>query len=570
MGWRRHWPLWATLGLFLLAIAWCVGETLRRCDGHFVYALDDAYIAMAIAKQMALHQVWGPTQYEYAAASSSLFWPLATALSYRLVGVNIFAPLVMSLLASTGLLVLVYRILWRRGVSAVLTFAVLMLIAFCTPLTSMVFTGLEHPLHALVSVAFLYATACMLAGGAEGRGHTGWAAWCGYLVLAAVLGMTRFESMFMLAPAVLLFLVRGRFLGAILVGAAGWGPIGINGLISWSHGAYFLPNSVVLKGNAPFLSSWQSILRTIGGDSYTRLLLEPTLPIFILAGLALAMDQYRRHGRFWTVPTVMIWGLIPAILMHAQVAKLGMFLRYESYLVAAGLATVAIAGAEWMNGIRWRLRWQDWPLWTAVLLLLALVLPPFVRRSVGVVFVPQAARNNYHQQVQMARFLDRYYPGVSLAANDIGCITFFPDIRLLDLAGLGSLDVAQARMQKRFNTEVIGELARKHGCKLAIAYEHWFVDLGGMPRDWQVVAQWRLFGNVICGGEVVTFYAVDPAERDRLAARLKEFEPELPKGVEVGYPRVEYDPSFQMYGGKNPVPLMDQVRKTEDFRSTSH
>lgn len=70
-------------------------------------------------------------------------------------------------------------------------------------------------------------------------------------------------------------------------------------------------------------------------------------------------------------------------------------------------------------------------------------------------------------------------------------------------------------------------------------YDLWFRDYGGIPPAWRKAAEWKIENNIICGSDVVSFYAVKPEEYDRLAASLRAFEPDLPAGVTVGYPSLK-------------------------------
>jgi hypothetical protein len=57
-----------------------------------------------------------------------------------------------------------------------------------------------------------------------------------------------------------------------------------------------------------------------------------------------------------------------------------------------------------------------------------------------------AGKNIYDQQIQMSRFLHTYYNESKVMANDIGAITYYTKIDLLDVAGLGSTSVVQNKL----------------------------------------------------------------------------------------------------------------------------
>ena len=101
----------------------------------------------------------------------------------------------------------------------------------------------------------------------------------------------------------------------------------------------------------------------------------------------------------------------------------------------------------------------------------------------------------------------------------------------LDLWGLSSREAARARRNRQFHPGFIHTLTKNNQVKIAILYEHWFADFGGLPPEWTKVAQWQITNNVVCVGDTVTFYAVDPREKDKLISRLEKFAPRLPPDV---------------------------------------
>jgi hypothetical protein len=65
-----------TAAVMVLILSLCVAMT-RFTNGTFVYPLDDTYIGMAIARNLAMHGVLGITSREFSSSGSSpLFWAL--------------------------------------------------------------------------------------------------------------------------------------------------------------------------------------------------------------------------------------------------------------------------------------------------------------------------------------------------------------------------------------------------------------------------------------------------------------------------------------------------------------
>jgi hypothetical protein len=132
----------------------------------------------------------------------------------------------------------------------------------------------------------------------------------------------------------------------------------------------------------------------------------------------------------------------------------------------------------------------------------------------------------------MARFLNRFYSGESVAANDVGAINYYADLHCLDLWGLGSIDVARARLDRTYDTDRIRQLARQNRTGIAIVYEAWISEFGGVPAEWQLVGRWKVDCVYCGGGNTVSLFAVDPGAAAELKTRLRLFSPDMPQQIE--------------------------------------
>ncbi len=154
-----------------------------------------------------------------------------------------------------------------------------------------------------------------------------------------------------------------------------------------------------------------------------------------------------------------------------------------------------------------------------------------IRGIISLIDIPQASKNTYEQQYQMGLFLKTFYSTEKIAANDIGAIHFLAEIQCLDLWGLSSMEVARAKKQNSYDVEFIDLITKSHQTKIAILYDRWFDAYGGLPSKWIKVGEWTIQNNVVCGGETVSFYAVDTSEKDLLTQHLRGFSHSLPKDV---------------------------------------
>jgi hypothetical protein len=280
-------------------------------------------------------------------------------------------------------------------------------------------------------------------------------------------------------------------------------------------------------------------LWALGGRGLEVLAHTPAL--LILAGLgALIVARELTEGRCWSYVSCFALTFVATLLLHAQFAEVGWFYRYEAYLVALGITAGFVAlPVERTRVPRVESLRTTWPAAAVLVAALIALLAPFVSRGAqALVRIPDAARDIDHQQLQIALFLRDYYRGDTVAANDIGLISYMGEVRCLDLWGLASQEVAGARLSRRYDTDVMRRLAAEQGARLAVVYEEWFSPFGGLPPEWTKVGTWTLDRSTVVGGLTVSFFAVDPSEAGRLTARLREFAARLPAGVVASETRI--------------------------------
>jgi hypothetical protein len=505
---RRRGPVTIALSILLVAVGVLVAWSWRHCAGHLVYALDDAYIHMAMARNLAEHGVFGVTRYGFTSSSSSPLWTLLLAGLFKLLGPRDWLPLALNVLFAAVLLAVADHVLRTHGVRPRSRLLALVAIVVLTPVPPLVLVGQEHLLHATLTLAFAGLVTLAPPGAA-------------LLLVAPVLTATRYEGLFLVFIACLVLAARRRFAFALALGAVSLLPPALYGLVSLAHGWYALPNPVILKGAlGEGISGWRRIALVPFLGGWGELARSPhVLALVTLAAVTLLARWRSPSSREGTLLIV----FIGTALLHLQYARTGWFYRYEAYLVALGIVVAAIA----LDGLGDRVR----PRWLPAALASAVALVCAVRGVRAHVETAGAAGNIYEQQIQMGRFLARYYPGESVAANDIGAIDWLADLRVLDLWGLASREVAEAKLTGRYTTSGIAELARSRGVGVAVIYERWLDAAGGVPQEWVRAGRWRVASNVVLGDRTVAFYAVDPAEAGPLADHLRAFAPELPPGV---------------------------------------
>jgi hypothetical protein len=518
---KTHWPLLLAVSLFWLALAILTYQSTRKTGGRIVYAIDDAYIHMSIAKNFSQHGVWGVTRYEFSSSSSSPLWTLLLSAVYYVTGPSDLTPFILNVLFGTLLICAVYLVLRGRGLSPPLLFITLAAIIFTAPLPALVFSGMEHILQAIFAVAFVFFAARMLSTH-EGKAYDR------LLLLAPLLTATRYEGAFPVAIVCALLLKRRALVRALMLGASGALPVVAFGAYSVFKGWHFLPNSILLKGHFPDLSSFEQTINFLGLSALARIEAYPHVLWPMIFSLLLCVYAYKKGLREEKSLALIFVG---SCLLHMEFADGGWFYRYEAYLVVLGLMITAIFFHRLFPDAL-KLKRELIVPYLAAVLVSVLISYPFVDRSVNSFkAVPKATRNIFEQQYQMGLFLKMFYRDRAIAANDIGATTYYTDVRLLDLYGLGTLEVFDKKRANAFTTQTIYESAKQRGVAIAIVYDQWYTDFGGIPPQWVKVGKWTIPENIICASDTVSIYAVDPLEAIPLEQNLKAFSTLLPAEV---------------------------------------
>ena len=497
--------------MLAVAVVLLLRAALAHTGGTLVYALDDAYIHMAVARSLAEHGVWGVTRYGFTACTSSLAWPLLLAAADVVFGVRDGAPLVLNLLAATAALLLADRLLSDIAVAA--RVAALVAVVLLTPLPTLVMAGMEHTLH----VAAVFWLLDRFRGAEEGPPARAAAVTLG--VAAALATATRYESVFLLAPAVLLLAIDGRRSAAMAAAIGGLLPPASFAAVAVGHGWPPLPTSLLLKRATFEGSGLAGLVDRLGGHALRTLTEAPHLLVLLSAVLVMsAALPASRVVRRWDAI------FVAGTLLHLQLAAVGWLFRYEAYLVAVGVVLVArhlADAAAVLRGSAARL--------TLVLAALVAAAPLLVRGAQALAQTPAAVKNIYEQQYQMGLFLRGLPPGSAVMANDIGAICYLADVRMVDLFGLATRETAEARRAGRVDQALLSRLAADARPAAIVIYRSWFAD--AVPREWVEVGTWKVPDKVVVADRTVSFYATDAAAASRLGQALAAFQPRLPTSV---------------------------------------
>jgi hypothetical protein len=512
---KKYLPLIITLLVFWSVILYLLILSSGYTGGHLLYTFDDPYIHMAIAKNFITSGTWGITPYEFTCCSSSPLWTSLISFSFLIFGIREIIPLILNVVFASLAAAAAFMFIRRFTQNTFFLTLTLLSLIFFGPFVSVVFTGLEHSMYTMFLVlASLYVFRVQEE--PENKKNI-------YIlyILILLLSLSRYEGMFFAFALFLVFLCRKKYISSLLVLAFSFVPLLLLGIIFIAKGWYLFPNSVLLKSPV-VLTDPVSFFASILNTRLFALLLEYRRILFLIV---LSVIMFFITGKDSTSIKSLLFIFAVTALMNVQFSKLGSLLRYEMHIIVLGILVNVIAILKYSTC---KNKFSVYPVTAALLLLMI----PFSFSSYRAMRdVPAAMKNIYQMQYQMSEFINRYYSGRTVALNDIGAVNFRGNIHCVDMWGLANKEVAESIRNKCYNSEKIYEINRKNNTDIAIVFDEWFRQFGGIPGKWLCAGSWTIPDNVICGIDKITFYATDSVNFVKLKGNMKLFSGELPVQV---------------------------------------
>jgi hypothetical protein len=505
---KKLFPLDALLvvGLwFLLCLAGFVAILVLN-DGTFTYTLDDPYIHLAVAEQIAAGH-YGINSAEFSAPCSSAIWPFLLAPFARL-PIGDYVPFVFNMISgglTAWFLLKRARIILPENMTARLV-ACWAILACCNAL-GIVFTGMEHNLQLLAAVVLVEGMIRITEGNEPGK-------WFWVAVIAGPL--VRYENLALSATACGLLLFSGRPKAAVIAGSAALAGVAAFSLFLHGLGLPLIPSSITAKSDftkhGGFLTGLPLAVERSFMENRGVLLLLFTSAMAVV-GIAAGVKTSRGKATLL---------LAAAGVLHAIFGTYGWLNRYEAYIYGSMLfALFALAPAPGSLASQWR------PVHTFAVALFALVISfPYLR---ALPQTPVAANNVYCQQYQMHRFATGWWKR-PVAVNDLGWVSFRNDQQVLDLWGLGSHVALEARLANKDNSWM-RDLAREQNVGLVMVYESW---IPANAVGWTKVGELQLHGECVSlASPAVGIFATSPDLIPEIESLLVDFRQTLPPVAKI-------------------------------------
>lgn len=495
--------------VFLLSyFFYLVSEILSLPKGvGYFYPVDDVYIHLEVAKNIADQFLFSINSNSFDPASSSILYSFFLSLLIKVFGDSSYYPLFINL--TFGVLASFYAtnfVVHQYGKKFALFFALLLQPLAMIYLSSIL--GMEHTIHIFLIVLFFIFYNKLVSGNLKAFSHV--------LIVIFFLGAVRFESVFFISAVIFVFIGQKKFRQGLLIGLVGFSPIIMYGLYSLLMGGFFFPNSVLVKSNF-HVSDVESLITMLKSKFLSVDYIKYLLP-FSIFYFMYAFSRYRNVK----LQRVLEMESLPIIILLTSYGQLIfgiMTFRYENYLMMAYL----FIGVKICD---FYFKTSDFsiPKLFAVLFIgYSVIFGLFkVYWYHPVLYID--SKNLYYNQYKLAQFLKKYYHSETIVANDIGAITYFTNIEVLDMYGLGSTGVAKYKYKNPDGNNFsyfMEELSHRKNARIAVIYPEWFGKQ--IPKNWVLVGKWKMSDFRNPHIRYVNFYAVTKSDIPYLRKSLKEF-----------------------------------------------
>lgn len=500
--------------------------------GKLTYPLDDTYIHMAISKNLAEYGTWGINPHEFSSASSSPLFTLLLALYFFLFGVNELAPLIINIIISLFLIYFVWDF-FKNKISNLTVFFLLSSIIIFTPLPNMSIIAMEHILHALLSLLYIFVLWKITSGECEKKNIIS------YVIISFFLPISRYEGLFLIIGGGIILLFKQKYKLSLLSFIAAALSVSIIGIYFIYNGGTFFPYSVIVKSNLAEQTFWakiipfKSILNNFIWNKWSRVYLTCFIILIAFSLFTQFVIMFRK--RKIDGVTYVIFAFLINLFLYISFARFGWLNRYEAFLFPMVLSLFFYSVYQLYPFLIKNITLKKKML--LCLMMGLFLLYPLIRLTQRSVFnyicIKRGSEEIYYQQYQTAKFIKKYYENQSVGINDIGYPSFFSNSYIVDMFGLGNKNIALSKkLSEEYLTKVIRTELKKKNVNVIFIYKNWFEP--NVYKGYTEIGSWKLSNccSIVANSEVTVYSSNDPKDLQYLIRSLKEFnKKELPSRV---------------------------------------
>jgi len=505
--------LYIGIGFLLSVIFAEAASILILNNGKFVYTLDDPYIHLALAENIATMH-YGVNMNEFSAPSSSILWPFLLA---PFSSIEIF-PLLLNIIFASLTVYVFYRLLCISLIvsdnisNIIMTSLLLILLILSTNLVGLVFTGMEHSLQVLFTSIIAYG---LIKESETDKLET----WLGLAIVASPL--IRYENIAISTAALIYLVMRKHYKNSLMIGILITILVCSFSLFLSSLGLGVLPTSVFAKSNIIggqfFGSLYDNLKNTLIEHRQGEILSIGTFVMLVYLLLEIP-----------TKKKLLVTSTIFANSAHFLAGRYDWYNRYEIYIWTYFLLIFLYLVTPQIKNILNKENWKS-NLAKLSIVMIAFVVVTTPKYIYDLKDLSLASNNIYEQQYQLHRFALIYNKPV--AVNDLGYISYKNDNYVLDLVGLASKTALE--YYKGNNGSWMQELCSKKNVELAMIYDSWFP---GIPDNWIKIGELHLGKERITpADDTVSFYATNQKGYTNIMKKMRIFVKTLPPDVKFTF-----------------------------------
>lgn len=569
--WKREKILFLIMLLQIAAVTVIYKYILGYNDGHFVYALDDPYIFLAMSK----HHYLGVTPGIITNASSSLLGLYALTLFRSTFGVMF--PFFLNLLVSLMNTILFWRCVRFEAVNdsfvllAVRAVMTIILILATNQIT-LIFTGMEHNIQVLLcTIAFLGVITELK------ENRVPW--W--FVVTVILLPLWRYDCFALYIPLLLFLYARHHVKESIFCFC--FASVVITLYFAWWHsmGQPFFPASLIVRSyeikmiNQMLMNNHVSTFFFIASvfciTGFISILLY-AMRNFIVPRMTIILQSIILLLIFsafiWSFPFskllhypylflaffiftfyVFTAKVIPEWRLFAAIMVIQIYLELSAIGVVGGFRFSAFWNVFVILGFFWLFRnWFEqsalqsrsfvYLLLTTSIGLILQFNSDFLTypQSLGLFYNVVASNSMYRQQYQMARFVKDYYQA-PVAVNDVGLVSYSSPDEVYDVCGIANSselenDISDQKTGWCYGSRVSDKQLRQKNINLLMIY----IDsrfIASPPKSYQLIGVLHLLlpADGVASRDV--YFFATPKTAQHTIRLLKVFEKTLPPGVKL-------------------------------------
>lgn len=505
---------WWSLTIFLAVCLTYFFLSAAKTEGHFTYIIDDAYIHLAVAKNFAFYDVWGITKYKFSSTSSSPLFTYLLSILIKVFGNNDQLPLYFNAVFGIGTVAVLFKFFSGIFIRVKNVLMAILFTLFFAVLHLQVLAGMEHVFH-----TFLLALNILCLSNFKNR-----SAAFGFYSSLFIMGLVRFESMFYFVVIASVFMLIKKWKESVLTLIAGFLPILIFCYFNYQQDGYLFPNSIVVKGTKlSFDANFLHQVKVITVDNFLMNISFYKLGFFpILMCLVLILkDVGKKNFQELIKGNFLLIVISLLMICQSMFADLKGGFRYEAYILT-GFSMALIPKVKGiLENFREYIKKEKV---LSFLILLNMLLLGYKTVYAHFVII-NGGKNIYEQQVQSARFLHTYYNDAKIVANDIGAVSYYTDIHLLDIAGLGSKEtIGFNENKKQFDQNFqnfLTQYCTDNKYQVAIVYEIWLQ--GFVPKNWKKAGVLKIKDPITVARDEVTIYSIDNSNLVQLKENIRKF-----------------------------------------------